>query len=87
MAKSTRGKGVSKVLSKGRGTCPMCLSTRIKILYTANSSTGNKIKVCKKCKGGSVERIDRAVDTTTLAFRRKHSHQFHELKGSLVSNR
>lgn len=87
MAKSTRGKGVSKVLSKGRGTCPMCLSTRIKILYTANSSVGDKIKVCKKCRGGSVVKVDRAVDTTTLAFRRKHSSQFHVFKEKVASNR
>jgi len=48
MAKSNRGKLLHKLPSRGRGTCPLCGKTRIKLLYTHNGENG-PVKVCKNC--------------------------------------
>ena len=48
MAKSNRGKSLKKLPSRGRGTCPLCGKTRIKLLYTYVGEDGQK-KVCKQC--------------------------------------
>jgi len=56
MAKNNRGKGLSKIPAHGRGECPACHRTGIKVLY--DIKTGDKtIKVCKNCKGIPAERI------------------------------
>lgn len=49
MAKTTRGKGLWRTPSRGRGTCPVCQSTRIKLLYSNVLGDGTSVKVCKKC--------------------------------------
>ncbi|WP_195572155.1 hypothetical protein [Paenibacillus sp. 1001270B_150601_E10] len=83
MAKTHRGKGLWKTPSKGRGTCPICLSTRIKLLYTVSDKENHQIKVCKKCKDAPADRVEKAVDTKQLAFRGKHRKQLHaNLEGS-----
>jgi len=48
LAKSNRGKSLKKLPSRGRGTCPLCGKTRIKLLYTYVGEDGQK-KVCKQC--------------------------------------
>lgn len=48
MAKSNRGKTLYKLPSRGRGTCPVCGKTRIKLLYTHVGENG-QVKVCKYC--------------------------------------
>ncbi len=50
MAKTTRGKGLWNTPSRGRGTCPVCQSTRIKCLHTNVTEVGAQLKVCKKCR-------------------------------------
>jgi hypothetical protein len=45
-AKSHRGKTLWKLPSRGRGTCPICKATRIKVLYEIVTDDGNKLKVC-----------------------------------------
>lgn len=60
MAKNKRGKSLWNLPSRGRGTCPVCGSTRIKLLYTKNTSAGQQLKVCKKCSNASQVRIDAA---------------------------
>ncbi len=49
MAKTHRGKGIRSLVSHGRGTCPLCTHTAVKVVYeiTVNEKT---IKVCKTCK-------------------------------------
>jgi ribosome-binding protein aMBF1 (putative translation factor) len=49
MAKTHRGKGIRSLVSHGRGTCPLCTRTAVKVVYeiTVNEKT---IKVCKTCK-------------------------------------
>lgn len=49
MGKSHRGNGILELFAAGRGTCPVCGSTRIKLLYEQESG-GQKIKVCKYCR-------------------------------------
>lgn len=57
MSKQYRGKALWKLPSRGRGTCPVCKAGRIKLLYEMILGSGDKIKVCKRCKNKKVERI------------------------------
>ncbi|MDR0291048.1 MAG: hypothetical protein LBI06_08950 [Treponema sp.] len=49
MAKPHRGKGIRELFAHGRGTCPVCGATGIKILYEQDAGD-KKVKVCKPCK-------------------------------------
>lgn len=49
MAKSHRGKGIRKEPNRGRGTCPICKSTGIKLLYERKLDDETTTKVCKRC--------------------------------------
>ncbi|GIP15374.1 hypothetical protein J40TS1_10160 [Paenibacillus montaniterrae] len=78
MAKNNRGKSLYKLPTKARGTCPVCLATRIKLLYTVKKADGIQLQVCKRCSKASTERIEAAiVPTAPLAYRRKHKAAFH----------
>ena len=46
MSKAHRGTGIRKEPNHGRGTCPVCGKTQIKILYDQDVD-GKKVKVCK----------------------------------------
>lgn len=50
MSKNFRGKGLYHLPSRGRGTCPVCKATRIKVLYTLMTQNGDKLTVCKRCR-------------------------------------
>ena len=50
MAKNHRGTGLRTLPSKGRGECPRCHKTGIKLVYEVEID-GNKVKVCKFCNG------------------------------------
>jgi hypothetical protein len=49
MGKTHRGKGIKALVNHGRGTCPLCKRTAIKVVFevTVKEKT---IKVCKTCK-------------------------------------
>ncbi|WP_179087997.1 hypothetical protein [Paenibacillus sp. FSL R7-0273] len=49
MSKNKRGKALWRMPSRSRGTCPICGSTRIKLLYIGKKADGSKLDVCKKC--------------------------------------
>jgi hypothetical protein len=49
MAKPNRGKSIWEQASHGRGECPVCKRTRVKLLYEMDAG-GKKVKVCKVCK-------------------------------------
>ena len=49
MGKSHRGKGILTVANRGRGECPVCKRTMVKILYEQDAG-GSKIKICKTCR-------------------------------------
>lgn len=77
MAKNNRGKLLYKTPSRARGTCPICLATRIKLLETQKKSDGTTIKVCKRCVNASKEKVDAAViPAQPFAFRRRHKKAF-----------
>lgn len=80
MAKTKRGKGLWNTTSRGRGTCPICLSTRIKLLYSATNSEGKTVTVCKRCSSATTKSADHAVDTANLGFRRKLRRELNQLK-------
>ncbi|MCH3915932.1 MAG: hypothetical protein LKE40_00275 [Spirochaetia bacterium] len=48
MSKAHRGTGIRAEKNHGRGTCPVCGRTGIKVLY--ESTTGEeKVMICKQC--------------------------------------
>jgi hypothetical protein len=49
MAKNHRGKGIRELFARGRGECPVCKRSGIKILYDQDAGD-KKIKICKVCK-------------------------------------
>jgi RNA polymerase subunit RPABC4/transcription elongation factor Spt4 len=49
MSKAHRGKGIRELFAHGRGTCPVCGASGIKLLYEQDAG-GQKVKVCKPCK-------------------------------------
>ena len=49
MAKPHRGKSIRELPSRGRGECPVCKRTNVKILYEQEAGE-KKVKVCKTCK-------------------------------------
>ena len=49
MSKPHRGKSIRDLPFHGRGTCPVCNKSGVKILYEQDSG-GEKIKICKICR-------------------------------------
>ena len=49
MSKAHRGKGIKDQFARGRGECPVCKRTSVKILYEQEAGE-KKIKICKTCK-------------------------------------
>nr|WP_245252414.1 hypothetical protein [Paenibacillus sediminis] len=58
MAKSKRGRSLWNLPSRARGTCPICGSTRIKLLYPRVKSDGKSVKVCKRCANAPQTKVD-----------------------------
>lgn len=50
MSKRNRGKGLLHLPTRGRGTCPVCKTERIKLLYEIIIKNGSNLTVCKKCR-------------------------------------
>ena len=49
MSKAHRGKGIRAEQNRGRGVCPACNKTGIKVLYEQEIN-GAKTKICKVCR-------------------------------------
>lgn len=58
MSKQNRGKALWKLPSRGRGTCPVCKTGRIKLLYELVTGEGKKVKVCKRCQNKKIAKLD-----------------------------
>lgn len=54
MGKQRRGKGIRHLPHRARGTCPICGTTGIKLLYDRPTPEGGKVKVCKHCRHKSL---------------------------------
>ncbi len=89
MAKSKRGRALWNVPSRGRGTCPVCFTTRTKLLYTAVKEDGTSLSVCKRCNNASQTTIDSSVSNAVVAripYRgAKRRKAFFEQKKQLTS--
>lgn len=48
MSKAHRGSGIREQVKSGRGTCPVCKKTGIKVLYEREID-GTKTQICKRC--------------------------------------
>ncbi|MEM5948839.1 hypothetical protein WKV44_09835 [Spirochaetia bacterium 38H-sp] len=48
MSKAHRGKGILDQPKKGRGTCPICKRSGVKLLYEV-SANDKKLAICKQC--------------------------------------
>lgn len=82
MSKTKRGRILWKVPARGRGTCPICLATRIKLLYTKMKSNGEQVQVCKRCSSATAFRVDQAHKwNEPIPVRRKHKKLLHRLHG------
>jgi hypothetical protein len=55
MGKQYRGSALWNLPSRGRGTCPVCKTERIKLLYELTTGSDVKIMVCKRCQHKKVE--------------------------------
>lgn len=49
MSKANRGCGIRDKVNYGRGTCPLCKRTRIKVVYEVELKE-KKYNICKQCK-------------------------------------
>jgi RNA polymerase subunit RPABC4/transcription elongation factor Spt4 len=49
MSKAHRGKGIRALAAHGRGECPVCKRTNVKILYEQEAGAV-KLKICKTCR-------------------------------------
>jgi len=49
MSKAHRGKGIRDQFARGRGECPVCQKSNVKVLYEQEAA-GQKFKICKICR-------------------------------------
>ncbi|MDR0486929.1 MAG: hypothetical protein LBG91_01645 [Treponema sp.] len=49
MSKAHRGKGIRDQFARGRGECPVCKRSSVKILYEQDAGE-KKVKICKTCR-------------------------------------
>ena len=49
MSKAHRGFGIRDLVKNGRGTCPLCKRTGIKVVYEKEIN-GKKYMICKQCR-------------------------------------
>ena len=65
MPKPHRGKELRSKPSRGRGECPVCKRTGVKVLYDQDAG-GKKIQICKICKAAiknGTKNVNEAVQT------------------------
>ena len=66
MAKGHRGKGILDLFARGRGTCPACGASGIKLLYEQEADD-QKVKVCKPCKA-AIKRGKKTIPSQPAAI-------------------
>ena len=49
MSKAHRGAGLRPTANRGRGSCPVCKKTGIKVVYEVAAGDKN-VMICKQCK-------------------------------------
>ena len=63
MSKPNRGKNIRELPSRGRGECPVCKRTSVKILFEQQAGD-KKVKVCKTCKAAIKHGTKSVIDTS-----------------------
>ena len=63
MAKPHRGKSIRDQVSRGRGECPVCKRTRVKVLFEQDAGE-KKVKICKICKAAIKHGKKSIIDTS-----------------------
>jgi len=58
MSKPNRGKSLWKLPARGKGTCPVCKTKSIKLLYELILGNGQKVKVCKHCQNKKIDSLN-----------------------------
>lgn len=66
MSKNHRGAGIRSLVSHGRGECPVCHRTGVKVLYEVEVD-GKKVKVCKVCNATFKNKARKEVHTPAAA--------------------
>mgnify|MGYP001223011999 CR=1 FL=1 len=56
MAKNHRGKGLNSLPNHGRGECPVCKRTGVKLLHEVKVAD-KTVKVCKVCKNTAASKL------------------------------
>jgi len=65
MGKTHRGKGLKDQVRQGRGTCPVCKRTGVKVVFEAQVND-KTVKVCKTCKASiSHGKMQKKVESVT----------------------
>ena len=67
MAKNHRGTGIRELAAHGRGTCPICKSTGIKVLYEKEID-GNTVNICKFCNANLKNKAKKAAPQAEMIF-------------------
>ncbi len=49
MAKQNRGRSLWTKPNRGKGRCPLCSRTNVKLLWQTKDESGNDVQVCKRC--------------------------------------
>jgi hypothetical protein len=56
MSKAHRGKGIRNKPRSGRGTCPLCKRTGVKVIYEREINK-EKITICKICNASQNKKL------------------------------
>jgi hypothetical protein len=65
MSKPHRGQSLRELYAHGRGECPVCKRSNVKILYEMDGG-GQKFKICKVCKA-SIKHGKKSLPVTEKA--------------------
>ena len=65
MSKPHRGKSIRELPSHGRGECPVCKRTNVKILFEQDAGD-KKVKICKTCKAALKHGKRSVIDTSAV---------------------
>ena len=63
MPKPNRGKILWEAKSRGRGECPVCKRTGVKVVYEQQAGE-KKVKICKTCRAAIKHGKKSVIDTS-----------------------
>jgi len=63
MSKPNRGKNIRELPSRGRGECPVCKRSGVKVLFEQEAGD-KKVKICKTCRAAIKHGKKSVIDTS-----------------------